>query len=454
MKKIIQILILLGVTQLGFNQSALHFDGVDDYVQTYYQGILFGGDRTFEAWIFVDTPASTDTLAILDYGSSASGGRNTFCVKGDKSLSYISGGATNSNISSASNAITPGQWTHVAFVKSLTRGFLYVNGIQVGTGSLTNVNTPTPFSGERLKIGERVAGGSNLFKGRIDEVRIWDKARTSSEILSNMNAEYCQIQHWRLEAYYRFNEGIAGGTNLSDTMVIDYARIFDGKLNGFALTGTTSNFVTGPTLTSGYSKTFYKDSICSSFTTITGKTFTTTGFYYDTLKNSTFCDSLIEYNLTITDLDDSIYKSGTRLISHDTWAQHQWVDCNNGFATLSGETNFDFTPTASGQYAVIVSRGPCTDTSACLKVNFTDVKKNNFESISIYPNPAKNILTINSEFSLIESEISIYSINGKLIQPVLLSNKSLDISELSTGLYFLSINSKNGSKNVKFIKAK
>ena len=67
-------------------------------------------------------------------------------------------------------------------------GYLYVNGVQMGTGSLTTVNTPS--NGQPVRVGNRVSGGNIRFNGSIDEVRIWDIARTSTEIQAKMNAEF------------------------------------------------------------------------------------------------------------------------------------------------------------------------------------------------------------------------------------------------------------------------
>lgn len=448
MKKIVQIIIALGITSFGFNQTALNFDGVDDYVQTTYRGILGFANRTFEAWVYVDTITPSSNLAILDYGSNVAGGRNTFCIKGDSSLAFISGG-TNGNISSSANAVPIRQWAHVAFVLSSGTGYLYVNGIQVGRGSLSGVSTP--FTGDRVKIGERVSGGSIPFKGSIDEVRIWDAARSASQLSSSRNAEFCTLQVG-LDAYYRFNEGTAGGTNSSDTNVTDHARIYTGRLHGFALTGSSSNFVTGPTLTPGYSKFAIKDTVCSSYTTPSGKTFTSTGFHFDTLKNAVHCDSLIEYDLTVDHVDDSVYKSGNKLISYDPWAQHQWIDCTNGFAPVSGATNKDFTPPVAGKYAVIVSRGVCNDTSDCIKVSLTSLNEYGDNIISIYPNPVNEMLNINADFSLSGTEVELISVNGTRLQRLNLNQPHVDVSELASGIYFLRINTEFGTNTVRFVK--
>ena len=139
-------LFLIFTQELLIAQTALHFDGIDDVIQTTSPGVLGDSNRTFEAWINVDTAAPVANLTILDYGTNAVGSRNTFLVDGSGGLRYLSGG-TNANISSTPNVITRGQWTHVAFVLNNGTGFLYVDRVQVGSGSLTTVNTPTGNGG-------------------------------------------------------------------------------------------------------------------------------------------------------------------------------------------------------------------------------------------------------------------------------------------------------------------
>lgn len=227
-------------------QNALDFDGNNDIVQTTYSGVLGSADRTFEAWVNVSPSAPASNLAIMDYGLNAAGSRNSFSVSASKGLTFVSGG-TNANIGSTSNVIPVGQWTHVAFVLDNGTGYMYVNGTQVGTGNLTNVNTPS--GNANLRIGQRVTGGSIPFEGGIDEVRVWDVARTPAELSANMNTELCP--HPNLKAYYRFNEGTAGGTNTGITSTTDFSgNSNNGTLSSFSLNGATSNWVTGATLTS------------------------------------------------------------------------------------------------------------------------------------------------------------------------------------------------------------
>jgi hypothetical protein len=73
-------------------------------------------------------------------------------------------------------------------------------------------------------------------------------------------------------------------------------------------------------------------------------------------------------------------------------------------------------------------------------------------SISVYPNPAKNSVNVKSEF-IIQS-IALYDVQGRLLVTKLVNeSKSLiDISDKSNGIYFLKITSDKGTKVEKVIK--
>lgn len=301
MKRIFTILsLVLTINTFLIAQNALNFDGNNDIVQTTYAGVLGTTNRTFEAWVFVSPNAPTTNLAILDYGTNAVGSRNTFSVTGTRGITFISGG-TNANIgSSTPNLVTVGQWTHVAFVLNNGIGYLYVNGSQVASGNLSTVNTPA--NNQTVRIGQRVSGGSIPFEGSIDEVRIWNVARTASEIQSNMNAEFCGSEP-NLQLYLKFNNGTANGANAGVTTAIDDSgNGNNGTLSNFSLTGNTSNWVTGAALTvpSG-NNTFatMTATSCNSYTLPSGNTVTTSGNYLDTIPNTQCGDSIITVNLTI-----------------------------------------------------------------------------------------------------------------------------------------------------------
>jgi len=78
-----------------------------------------------------------------------------------------------------------------------------------------------------------------------------------------------------------------------------------------------------------------------------------------------------------------------------------------------------------------------------------DYSLNESEEISIYPNPASNVIYVKNAPAT-STLISIYSIDGTLISQKQVSSQSqgLDVSSLITGVYILRIN----NQAIKFIK--
>lgn len=68
-----------------------------------------------------------------------------------------------------------------------------------------------------MRIGRRIHPTyTGYFGGIIDEVRVWNVARSAAEIATNKNTEFCQIPS-NLVAYFKLNEGIVNGNNYTST---------------------------------------------------------------------------------------------------------------------------------------------------------------------------------------------------------------------------------------------
>lgn len=502
MNKVIVFSLLFCLAQISIAQNALNFDGSNDFVGTTYQGIIGSTNRTFEAWINVSASAPSSNLAILDYGANLAGSRNTFAVSGGRGLTFISGG-TNANISSPAATVPVGQWVHVAFVLNNGTGFLYVDGVQVGTGNLSSVNTP--FGNTNVRIGQRVPGGSILFNGDIDEVRMWNVARSAAELNANRNVEFC-TNPTGLVAYYKMNEGVANGNNSSVLVTVDEVSGNNGALGTFALNGTTSNFVTGVNLTNAFASS-QTLSGCQGFTvSVGGNTYDSTGIYVDTLAavltgcdsvvttdltvtgidsvtqtlnecpgfsvavdsnvyNATGvyvdtltsvlsgCDSIVTTALTIDTLDISTTVSGITVMATQSGVTYAWIDCDNGNALIPGETSQSFSPALNGNYAVILDNGVCTDTSACVNMIVVGVDIEKTNAVTMYPNPANDKIFIHwgnmDHFSI--------AIVNSVGQQVLHSSaegdtQQVDVSNFPSGIYFLEIEKDGEKARRKFIK--
>ncbi len=184
------------------------------------------------------------------------------------------------------------------------------------------------------------------------------------------------------------------------------------------------------------------DTACNSYTWLQNNiTYTSSGRYYDTIVNALGCDSIVKLFLVIDTLNLSLSSINDSLVSNDaTAASYQWINCDSNNAIISGATNQGYQPTMSGNYAVILTKGACTDTSACENVIISNTVENNLNAnFSLYPNPTMGTvyleLSNNPERG---SLIQIYTLTGQLVKEVQIQNKKtpIDISQLERGIYF------------------
>ena len=73
---------------------------------------------------------------------------------------------------------------------------------------------------------------------------------------------------------------------------------------------------------------------------------------------------------------------------------------------------------------------------------------------SVYPNPVHDVLTISAKESIEVSSINICNTLGQvvLVIPNAQNTKTVDVSSLTSGNYFIKINSDKRTSNTKFIK--
>src|SRR5690606_26236351 len=75
-------------------------------------------------------------------------------------------------------------------------------------------------------------------------------------------------------------------------------------------------------------------------------------------------------NIVVTGIDTTVGLSGNVLTSNSNVGNtFQWVDCDNGFQPIMGETAQSFTATTNGSYAALITSGACSDTSVCSTIS-------------------------------------------------------------------------------------
>lgn len=116
---------------------------------------------------------------------------------------------------------------------------------------------------------------------------------------------------------------------------------------------------------------------CGSYTWMDGTTYTSSNnSATHTLTNAAGCDSIVTLNLTLNPLPaTTVSQTGTTLTADENSAQYQWLDCDNNFAIVPGETGQSFTPAITGNYAVEITLNGCSDTSACTLIDYTGIEE-------------------------------------------------------------------------------
>ncbi|KPA13039.1 hypothetical protein MHK_006758 [Candidatus Magnetomorum sp. HK-1] len=196
---------------------ALELDGSRDYVNL-SSGVTLGNRFTQESWIY-PTYSDTSYHGFLGYQPGAVNQRAPGLWCKGKKIHYGFGNGSSWLCTLSGDVLTLNAWNHVAVTFDGTNYKLYINGQQVH--NYTGASGKTPYNNPLKWIG-RV---DNYFKGIIDEVRIWNIARTSSQIQANMY-EPLSGNESGLVGYYQFD--VASGTTVIDNSTYGY----DGTLQG------------------------------------------------------------------------------------------------------------------------------------------------------------------------------------------------------------------------------
>ena len=194
---------------------ALAFDGVDDLVTIPDAvGLDLVNALTVSAWFYFTGGVSGEP-GLVQKDGPGSFGRYGLWVRDDEIdfCVYIDGGSQQCMFSSTLPLNT---WTHVAGVFDGTEMRLYLDGVLNTSASLVGT---VSTSDEPLYIGADPTQGLYL-PGHIDEVSVWNIARSQSEIMIGMDTpmmgnEAGLVGYWRLDEGMgqTVGDGIPNGIN-------------------------------------------------------------------------------------------------------------------------------------------------------------------------------------------------------------------------------------------------
>jgi hypothetical protein len=185
-----------------------------------------------------------------------------------------------------------------------------------------------------------------------------------------------------------------------------------------------------------------------------GQTYDSSGIYTGTTTNCV-TESL---NLTINVTPEAAVvtlSGGTLTATGGGAGLGVWVDCATQQPFMETAGIPTFTPTANGDYTYVVidATMSCYGIGNCVQVSNVSLDENDEVLFSIAPNPSNGIFTLKNP-SLIDGVIVITDGSGRIIYESSLdaSEKSIDISNASLGIYYLNIKSENNNKVIRLIK--
>jgi len=170
--------------------KALEFDGTGDYVNCGNDASFECPTVTIEAWIKQDVASNRDPIVATS--NTAGGDKDHYLdleLYSNNKLLMLFGDGTNAGDVYSTGTITDTDWHHVAVVRddsAETVQFFIDGAAEAVKNYATSLGTLITLGSDDLTIGS--LAGSIYFDGKIDDVRIYNYARTAAQIKQDYDA--------------------------------------------------------------------------------------------------------------------------------------------------------------------------------------------------------------------------------------------------------------------------
>ncbi|PIV61801.1 MAG: hypothetical protein COS14_03945 [Bacteroidetes bacterium CG02_land_8_20_14_3_00_31_25] len=212
MKTLLFSILILSFCKLFAQNYGINFSDADNnYIITpNNSAINVTNNFTIEFWM---RPSKTFLFAcLLDKGKCSNNSASfDIFTQTDSTLNFGSnndGHCTYTNIYTCNTKVLPGSCIHVALSYSSSGAKFYYNGVlQAGHYTQGNFAGTLHSNSESLRIAHYIFVDESLgafYDGMLDELRIWNRVLTPTEILSNYQ-NHLNGNETGLQLYYKFD---------------------------------------------------------------------------------------------------------------------------------------------------------------------------------------------------------------------------------------------------------
>jgi len=203
-----------------------------------------------------------------------------------------------------------------------------------------------------------------------------------------------------------------------------------------------------------YCQTLFVDvtaSICEDefFSLPDGSVVSESGEYVVVLPSElTGCDSIITTTLSVNEINNTLTIEGMTLTSNTNNAEYQWLDCNNGNSFIDNANDQSYEAQSSGNYAVVVTIGNCSETSECLYVTTVSASELDYAlDLNLFPNPSNGMFSLNL---VDDAVVYVFDVTGATLynREIKKGLQLFDLNNLNNGVYSLVLIS-NGNRVAK-----
>lgn len=190
------------------------------------------GDISIEAWVALESGfCAANDCAIVAKRATGQQSYLWQIINADYNMNfqYFGGGASKGRTTSQAAFATRDGLTfyHVVVTADVSEGeiLFYVNGALQTMAAVSGTATAIDNTTSTFYIGADGTGTGRVMDGKVDDVRLWSRVLTATEISDNYQEELCGTESG-LNAYYQLNNNLDDATSGGNTLTNNNSAVF------------------------------------------------------------------------------------------------------------------------------------------------------------------------------------------------------------------------------------